>query len=151
MPPPATRQCAVTSFPTEIGLFLVSESNLFPSVHSHFVSISVRAIHCSAHVNQDDPSMESTMKVSFWSANSDQPVHEAIVSVPLEWSPRIFLAAIRLTVTQRNNVCLYKVTDTPPGYCRINEVHWLYENITATTRSILEEQHAFVFIFGGDS
>lgn len=149
MPPTCTRRQAVTVFDSSFCLYIVTQGDLFPQEQCYFNSIAVQAVG-EREIEHDDRTMAlQTLRVTFWSVESSLlPVFEAIVVAPLDWTPRMYLAALSLTIRRRNGVCC-NVDGINQRLSRLNEVHWLFNDSLENAISVLRDNHAFLFIDGG--
>ena len=85
-------------------------------------------------------------RVSFWVDADHLPVFDCFVEFPLHWTPRIYLAVLKLSIL-RNDVCLCNIQQ--PTFFTLGTVHMLFGAQLDVVMSILQTRHAFILVLGG--
>jgi hypothetical protein len=163
MAPRCTRLTAVLCFNSKVPLYmfdhpigLMSPNSLrgsfsipqqvFEENKIYFSSISSSLSH---HIEGSD--FFYYIKISFWIDSSATPVHSVSVPIPNSWTPRIYLAALNISI--RRQKLLISAPDNTMGSSlpRLNEVHWLFAQPTHLSLRMLDGKHAFGQVNGGES
>lgn len=90
-----------------------------------------------------------TISVVFWLHDERYPIYSILVSAPISWSPRTYLAALKLTIQRRRMVIA--APDMAFGSLRatLNEVHWMFLLPFSECLEILGQENAFSRVTGG--
>jgi len=71
--------------------------------------------------------------------------------MPTSWTPRVYLAALMVTIRQRRMVL--SAPDNLYGsiHPTLNEVHWLYSQPIGESVGMLDNENAFCAVNGGEA
>jgi hypothetical protein len=87
------------------------------------------------------------VRVAFWVDDDAAPVFETTSFCPSNWTPRIFLSALRATI-QRNQIVHCDCRSLHGSV--LNEVHFLFSGTLENALEVLEGQNAFLLVRGGE-
>jgi hypothetical protein len=115
-----------------------------------FTSVSVSPT-ISSRTREMQQSSEATrlriVRVAFWVDDCAAPVFETTSYCPTNWTPRIFLSALRTSI-QRNQIVHCDCRSRHGSV--LNEVHFLFSGTLENTLDVLEGQNAFLLVRGGE-
>ena len=120
MGPRCTRRRSVTCFLDQVHLYNLT--NTFESNNFMFTAISVDRIPpTKAEQKVDSPVANEgkmcTMRICILVDECSCPIYNSLVDVLLEWSPHIYLAALKLSIHQRHLVLCKNVDQAALGFC----------------------------------
>jgi hypothetical protein len=79
------------------------------------------------------------VRVAFWVDDGVAPVFETTTNYPDNWTPRLYLSALKLTIKRNKLVyCDCRL----PGAAVLNEVHFLFSGTFENAFDVLESQNA---------
>jgi hypothetical protein len=119
-----------------------------------FTSMSVEDSHTGDERNTGEvdagPRGCTRFLVAFWVDETHQPCYQVHLNVPGDWTPRLYLAMMNLTI-RKYQCIISSPKKVLGGYTQtLNSVHWLFHRHVPYVMHLLSEEHAFRFIYGGD-
>jgi hypothetical protein len=108
MAPRSTRRRAVVSFVQKKELISISDSStedFDKAARVNFTSVSVVAMGHHRLTQQSSPGSHTVAQLAFWVDENVLPVFDCCVEYPTNWSPRIYLAALKVSILFHNS-CL---------------------------------------------
>ena len=162
MAPRSTRLTAVVDFAPAVPLFVFKHpvGSLFSSFtassssmqqtldESSFLFTSISSSVDESIVSND---LFRYVCVSFWVDHLQLPIFSVSLPMPTSWTPRVYLAALMVTIRQRRMVLSAPDNLFGSIHPTLNEVHWLYSQPIGESVGMLDNENAFRAVNGGEA
>ena len=146
MAPRCTRRVAVCSFQEPVPLFVVTGRGQDEEISAEIMFTAV-SVGSSSKLQQSSEATRRFVRVAFWVDDRSVPVYETTTHYPENWTPYIFLSALKLTIKRNHLVhCDYR----SPHAAVLNEVHFLFSGTLENALEVLESKNAFLLVMGGE-
>jgi hypothetical protein len=161
MAPRSTRLTAVVDFAPAVPLFVFEHpvGSLFSNFTASSSSIQQTMEESRFDFTSISASVDESMVsndlfryvcVSFWVDHFQSPIFSVSLPMPTLWTPRVYLAALMVTIRQRRLVLSAPDNLFGSIYPTLNEVHWLYSQSIVESLSMLNIENAFRAVNGGE-
>lgn len=87
--------------------------------------------------------------VSFWVEDSVHPVFSVQVPVPQDWTPRLYLACLNVTIREHQLVICAPKRYEQSTVITLNAVHSMFHWSVLEVTNQVKNQNAFMYVFGG--